>query len=533
MITSEQDDKESESSQGKYYLISETSDSSSTSKSPLQLENIYTKLIKYTEKLLQFILKWKSKETNRSSFSFNISEVDRIKHDKDSERLRTLLDVCTESLVYVCYKLHRLNECVLFMELTDFIFRTNSTDLESIYDLSSTNFLPIMNLFFKSNLNQLNTRLLRYKFLFDSRLIYIFLIQPNSSTEFKILSSQKFRLNNLICNLDLTFNMNHVKLVNSSKFEYLYKKFEIIQNEWVKANLNDIEYRHAPAHDSSLDLIKVRIKNRLKECNYFHYMLKMSGGDETSAQHKYEFQMSTVDLINLKLSDKLNDTLNAVSLTSAIGSSQEEVQSSSLSSLSLEQSLEQLNQIFYSIIIKPVAEILDKTSTQSDHSTNILIESKYVKAFTYVFNLFQEKRSNFDYLLIFDSFLKQSTSCLISFLKDINQEKHLAKERKKIIDTPNRSKKISSKLEDVPAVVRVKKSEVVPRLTSNPRLAVNMLNEHPELDHIEMRNDHVQRVKDRLDKSITTLITETVSGTDAKRSTLEIIDFKQVQILRY
>jgi hypothetical protein len=349
-----------------------------------------------------------------------------------------------------------------------------------------------------------------------------------SSTETKILHSQKLRLNSLLCNLNLTFNMNHVKLVNSSKFEYLYKKFEIIQNEWVKASLSEIEYRHAPANDSTLDIVNARIKNRLKECNYFYYLLKISEGDQSNAQHKYEYQMSDIDLVNLRLSEKLNETLSKTSLVSATGASSEEAQSS-LSSLSLEQSLEQLRQIFQSILIKPLGDILDRTAmAEPDNSTNILIESKYVKAFMFVFNLYQEEKPSFDYLLVFDSFLKQSTSCLISFLKDINQEKQLIKERQKVIDTPNRSKKISSKLEDIPAVEKVKKSEIIPKLTSNPRLAVNLLNENPDVDYIEMRNDHIQRAKDRLDKSITTLITETVSGTDAKRSPLEIIEFKQV-----
>ena len=59
-------------------------------------------------------------------------------------------------------------------------------------------------------------------------------------------------------------------------------------------------------------------------------------------------------------------------------------------------------------------------------------------------------------------------------------------------------------------------------------MAVNQLNKDPEKNFILIRNDHVQRVKNRLDASVSVLISKTISGTDSKRSHLEVLDFKQI-----
>ena len=515
-------------------------DQKSLPKQPtLQLDTMYTKLTKYIDTLLKFVLNWKSSETNRSSFLFSLSEIERIKHDRDSERLRTLLDLCTESLVYVCYKLEKYTECIIFMELSDFIFRTSFADLDSVFDLKNFNYIFTMSLFFKSNLNQLQSSLLRYRFIFDSKILYIFLLESISSTEWRVVKHKKQRLNSLLSSLHLSFDTNHVKLVNSSKFEYLYKKFEIIQNEWVKANLNDIEYRHAAIYDSTLDVMNLRIKNRLKECRYFNYLQKINKGDSKISEFNYEFQMSSIDLLNLKLSEKLSENLSKTRLVSSGDgdddgeTSSTASQSSSLSFVSLNQSLIQLTQIFYSILIKPIEHVFHTENGDLERNLSILIESKYIKVFTYIINYSQDQmplNQSFHYLMMLDSFLKQSTACLMSYLKDTKKDQDLASERQKVIDTPNRSKQISSKLdmENSTSTVRVKKHDILPRLTCHPRLAVKMLNENPDLDYVEIRNDAVQRVKDRLDKSVSTLISSTISGTDVKRSTLEIVDYKQV-----
>ncbi len=76
--------------------------------------------------------------------------------------------------------------------------------------------------------------------------------------------------------------------------------------------------------------------------------------------------------------------------------------------------------------------------------------------------------------------------------------------------------------------VKILKSNVIPRYTSHPRLAIQLLNEEPESDYVVVRNDHVERVKHRLDASVGTLISETYSGTDSKTSTLQVIDYKQI-----
>ena len=76
--------------------------------------------------------------------------------------------------------------------------------------------------------------------------------------------------------------------------------------------------------------------------------------------------------------------------------------------------------------------------------------------------------------------------------------------------------------------VKILKSNVIPRYTSHPRLAVTLLNEDPEADYVIVRSDHVDRAKYRMDASVGTLISDTYSGTDAKHSNLQIVDYKQV-----
>ena len=73
----------------------------------VELEALYKRLQKQKQIIIKHILEWKMNETNRSSFLFNLDQLDKIKADRDSERLKDLLETCNECLVYICYKMEK------------------------------------------------------------------------------------------------------------------------------------------------------------------------------------------------------------------------------------------------------------------------------------------------------------------------------------------------------------------------------------------------------------------------------------------
>ena len=180
--------------------------------------------------------------------------------------------------------------------------------------------------------------------------------------------------------------------------------------------------------------------------------------------------------------------------------------------------------IFSQIFLKPIEPV----SRRLAEPFNILVDAKYVKAFVYTFNLLNQSGSiKLAFLITFDSFFQFSNRVLIGFRKELTEMKQLERSRQEILGQPNRFKKISERQDETNSS-RVHKSEIIPRYTSHPRLAVKVLNENPEKDFVLLRNDHVQRAKNRLDASVSVLISNTISGTDAKRSNLEVLDYKQI-----
>ena len=81
----------------------------------IELEVLYKKLLKQNQTLVKHIFEWKLKETNRASFLFSLEQMDKIKADKESERLSELLETCNECLVYICYKMEKY--CFIFLEI--------------------------------------------------------------------------------------------------------------------------------------------------------------------------------------------------------------------------------------------------------------------------------------------------------------------------------------------------------------------------------------------------------------------------------
>ncbi len=109
----------------------EEQDESNTNnqETPIDFEGLHKKLTKCKETLQSRLLKWKLHETNRHSFLFNVVEIEKLKVDKESLRLRSCLELCNECLVYICYKLNRVEECVWTNELTGYLLNASTSDL--------------------------------------------------------------------------------------------------------------------------------------------------------------------------------------------------------------------------------------------------------------------------------------------------------------------------------------------------------------------------------------------------------------------
>ena len=123
------------------------------------------------------ITKWKLNETNRTSFNFNQHDLVIIKPDKESKRLITLLQICTDCLVYSCYRLSKYFECLFYSEQNKYLLNLDSNDLiERIHKSKNrsknteTSFMGGID-DFKTILSKMNNSYLFFKFIFDAKLL--------------------------------------------------------------------------------------------------------------------------------------------------------------------------------------------------------------------------------------------------------------------------------------------------------------------------------------------------------------------------
>ena len=414
----------------------------------------------------------------------------------------------------------RYKDCIMYMEQSNYIL---NSDLSGLVDHNEvkfedpTEFVEYFSKFenFDMIIKSVNQKILRYKFLFNCKLLYIFLIDPEKNDQ---LNHSNISFNSQT-KLTILLNDHFSKIPGNNKkidsqFEFLLKKFEKIQNDWIRKNLSNIESRDVPTDD--IELRRLREKNRLKEKHFFNYLHESD--KITYKKFSVELILNGNDLIKLKLSETLRENRTNANKQSIQQHKHQKIYFNSELNL-------QIAYIFNEIIIKPIQSILKQLS----QPFNLVIDSKYSKAFVYTYNMFNQSNpvNLLPYLITYDSFFQFFNRLLISFKRDQEEVDRLNESRKEIVESPNRFKKISKKTDETNSY-RVLKSEIIPRYTSHPRMAVNQLNEEPDKDFILLRNDHVQRVKNRLDASVSVLISQTISGTDSKRSNLEVLAYKQV-----
>lgn len=469
----------------------------------IDLESLKTKLIKSLKTVTKHALKWKLNETSRNSYLIDIENSDKLKYDEESKSLRTLLKLCSECLIYIFYELNMYSHCIIYSEYSNYLLNTGNDPNEIV---NTSNLLDLDQLCINENefndeslkklIKNLDQPVLMYEFIFDSRLLYIFMLNPTKSDQVAVGYANKIKLNQY-----LTMNQEDmpkkVKLVGSY-LNIICRRLEIIHNEFVKVNLNEIEFRDVPT--VYLELFQTRVKNRSKERNFYYYL---NGKPETS--------YSNEQIIDMKISEKLVEESSSFNIEQT--------------SISQFGSLEGIIELLSSVIIDPVkgklSEYCADGKTLSVHVNN----DGYVKSVVLMLNKFnQNNQEKLTYLVVLKSFVLYMHKIIESFKRDEADEKEISKARQTVLSEPNRYKKLDSN----EMSIKIPKSNIKPRFTSHPRLAVNLLNQDPSSNYVVQRVDHVQRVKNRLDSSVSILISQTISGTDAKRSHLEVIDFKQV-----
>lgn len=466
----------------------------------IDMENLYEQMIKSLEQLIKYYVKWRLHETNRCSFEFNSANLEFLKQENNSNRLRLMLNICSECLIYICYKLKKLEECLIYMELEYFVIDCSFNDLIDLKLIDMNNQLNFDLLSFNNFLKliKLNeTFLIRYKFVFESKILFIFLIDGNQTEPIVFHTKIKTSLQ-----LESLIDKPEWSLFES-KFDFVYEKIEQIQNERIKSVIQEFEYRGV-MDDSSI-IAHERVKNRTKEKKYFQYM------NESKVLNTFHFE--SIDILNVKLSEECIENFDDQAKQKF------EHKMDTIHQVDTQKTLNLLTQIIQNFFITPIQNWLGST----DKCYILLCDVKYTKLVVYIFNLINKNSlEKIKYLVLFDSYVKYAKILNKSEEKDQLEYDEFERNKKEIVETPRRFNSVKTNFD------KVHVSQIIPRLTSHPRAAINLLNERIDSSFVPVRNDHFEKIKDRLDGSVNILITETVSGTNAKRSNLDVIEYRQV-----
>ena len=179
------------------------------------------------------------------------------------------------------------------------------------------------------------------------------------------------------------------------------------------------------------------------------------------------------------------------------------------------------------IFLNPIQTMLKKYH-DDEKIINICTNQQNAKLVVYVLNTSSlDIKSDVkipNYVLTIESVFLLSNAALISNIRQKEDQFHFEFMRESVVNGPDRVKNISIN----PLTLKIEKENIKPSLTSNPRLAVKKINENPEDPYVEIDNGGYIRLMKRYDESISTLISETATKTNVKRSDLEILNFYQL-----
>ncbi len=119
------------------------------------------------------------------------AEKEKLKEDIDCERLKKLLEISTESLIYVCYKLQKYQDCVYYLEHSKYLLNLDTRNLTEILlkrNMDPLKLIETENVSLIQNFEelvqvqrQISDPLIIFKFIFENKLFYAFYVEPDGS----------------------------------------------------------------------------------------------------------------------------------------------------------------------------------------------------------------------------------------------------------------------------------------------------------------------------------------------------------------
>ncbi len=125
------------------------------------------------------MVKWKAKETSRASFVFNQSELQVLQPERDSKRLRELLKTSCECMIYICHKRADPSQALVFMDAFELLVNSSIGDLTEAKLVSGSE-IDLAELLSPSYECLGGSVLVRYKLIFDCKLLYAYVVEPGS-----------------------------------------------------------------------------------------------------------------------------------------------------------------------------------------------------------------------------------------------------------------------------------------------------------------------------------------------------------------
>lgn len=547
-----------------------------------EMDQLLNKLLKSYTKLEDII---KIDKINKLKNVNYLTHITKLNHDLTNlnddinDSWKILFDLCTDCIIYIYYKLEKYDECVYYYEKSQYLLNidpdyfistfnpnfdyfeqnnnrikiaqtgTLTTTLSMTTDDNHTitadsyadayqnqQFNVQSDLYFRnfklnlSSFNDLkfiiddiNMPLVSYKFTFNCKYLFIFIVEPKNG----IVVHERIRLKDVdeikqILNVDTDLSK-----IYSNYIDLFLHELNLYRNDFVSRNLNKIENRSLPSRYQTL--MNARVYNYKRDKRFLR---NISLKESKEQEQQVDSQTSTSDVSSIDI-----DQFQIDCEESNTSESIEKSSKTSSDFINLETKKILIN-VLKVLFLKPIRNYLNKYFDNYE-TINVCLSNQYLKLLVYVFNdtyikSFWFGETNIDdgnmlfrvpnYLCVLDSFYLLINSTIFNNKREREDDYYRMFMRSELLNGPNRAKNITIN----PKIIKIEKESIKPRLTSNPRLAVNLLNSNPDEPYINIDNTKYINVMERYDKSVGTLISETVTGTNVKQSNLEILNHYQL-----
>lgn len=357
----------------------------------------------------------------------NHSELDTLAaHDRDSRRLRELLKISSECLVYISYKLDKPTQALVFADAFELITNSSIDELIDAKLVTNSNEFD-MSEFTKSTRFETNLKwisgsnpspLVRYKLIFDAKLMYVFVIDQTAADGL-IRQSRCVKLSEKLLDLVCVDDRLVLQLFDS-RLDYVCAQLVMTHNDWVKKNLNEFEYRNMPV-DNRMELEKLRIQNRQADFKLFEHFLKENNATTNKVGgYFYEYELDSIDglMSEVCFDDVLMEALTCKNLDSLETRIVQRLGAAAMS-------IETICEAFREIVIKPIESMSLETG---DEPITIVVDSKFSKMFALVLGM----ETQLVFSLCPDSFEFYSGKILSSAKKERRDEIQLNDAKQKV-----------------------------------------------------------------------------------------------------